>query len=164
MDIQKNAKTMLAIGSVLALVAVIYSVPLVLKALEPQVCTVDGVCEHEIFADNLIKSIPLVLILGIGIGAAAFYFFSERRTQNAKPLNKAAVYRLLDADEGKVLAKIVEGGGKALQSELSYIEGIGKTKAHRIIRRMEQKGVVEKGSVGKTNVVKLTRELQELFS
>jgi uncharacterized membrane protein len=165
MEFPKNARTIAAIAGVIVLVAAIYSIPIALKAIEPEICTVDGECQHEIFADNLIKSVPIILLLGIGIGAGAYYFFSERKQQaGAKPQNREAMFRLLDRDERKIFAKIVENHGKALQSELSHLEGIGKVKAHRMIEKMEKKGIVEKEAMGKTNVIKLPKDLQELFS
>ncbi len=165
MEFPKNTRLILSIGGVLLLVALIYGIPLALTAVEPQVCTVNGQCEHEIFANNLIKSVPLVLLAGMGIGAAAFYFLSERKPQQAaqKPLNFKALYRLLDPDERKVFEKMIDNKGKALQSEISYIEGIGKVKAHRIIDKMVEKGIMEKESFGKTNAVKLPKDLQDLF-
>lgn len=164
MRISQNAKTLLWIVGAVALVAAVYLLPTALQALEPAVCiSEDNTCEHEQFADQLIKYMPLVLLAGMGIGAGAYYFFSERQPHAPKQLNKEAIYKLLDADERKVLAKIVDNGGKALQSELSYLEGLDKVKAHRIIERMVERGIVEKEAFGKTNVVKLNKDLQELF-
>lgn len=163
MEISGNRKTIIAVGAVLLLIIIVYSIPLALNAVEPQVCTINGQCEHEIFANNLIKSVPLVLLAGMAIGAAGYYFFSERKAIASKPINREAIYMLLDEDERKVLAKLVENRGKAFQSELSYIEGIGKVKAHRLIERMSKKGIIEKEAFGKTNSVKLNKDLAQLF-
>ncbi len=162
MNFSKNARTMGAIGAVLLLVAAIYSIPIALKTMEPEVCTVEGECQHELFANNLIAIMPLVLLLGIAMGAGAYYVFSEKKAA-AKPVNREALYKLLEPDERKIFVKIVESGGKALQSEISRLEGIGKVRAHRAIEKMEKKGIMEKEELGKTNILKLPRELGELF-
>ncbi|MDD5336911.1 MAG: hypothetical protein PHS02_00320 [Candidatus ainarchaeum sp.] len=163
MELSKNAKTLLMLLGVVVLVAAVYIIPQQLQALEPQVCTVNGECQHELFANELIRYMPLVLLLGIVIGAASYYFISERQPRTIA-FRKEIAYSLLDSDERKVFAKIVESKGKVLQTELSRLEGIGKVKAHRIVERMEKKGIVEKEGFGKTNMIRLTRDLMGLFS
>lgn len=163
MEIPKNSRTILSIAGVLLLVAAIYLIPVGLKAAEPAICTIGDQCQHEIFANQLITAIPIVLLIGMGIGAAAYYFFSEKRQAAPKQVNLKAIYKLLDSDERKVFEKIIENKGKALQSEISYIEGIGKVRAHRIIDKMVEKGIIEKEAFGKTNSVKLPKDLAELF-
>ncbi|VVB98269.1 Uncharacterised protein [uncultured archaeon] len=163
MEISKNAKTLLALAGALVLVAAVYSIPPALKSFEPSVCTVNGECQHEIFANQLIAVMPLALLLGMALGAAAYYFFSERKPPSPRQFSREAIYTLLDADEAKIFAKLVENNGRALQSELSYLEGIGKVKAHRLVERMEKKGIIEKEAFGKTNAVRLSKGLQELF-
>jgi len=45
----------------------------------------------------------------------------------------------------------------------SRIEGIGKVKAHRILERLEKRGILAKEQYGKTNMVKLTEKYRKLF-
>lgn len=163
MELSKNAKTLLTIAGAILLIALVYIIPVQLQSLEPQVCTVNGECQHELFANQLIKLMPLALLLGIIIGAAAYYFYSERQQKAPVQINPEPLYKLLDSDERKIFSKLIENNGKVLQAELSRLEGIGKVKAHRIIERMGKKGIIEKEGFGKTNYIKLAKDLQEMF-
>jgi uncharacterized membrane protein len=108
---------------------------------------------------------PVFIAVGFVIGAAAFYLFTENKKVEyveVKP-NPEAILKLLPADERKVVAKIVEEGGKALQSEISLLEGMGKVKCHRVVDRLEERGIVEKEQHGKTNLIRLSKELKEVL-
>ncbi|MCX8195434.1 MAG: hypothetical protein N3G22_05025 [Candidatus Micrarchaeota archaeon] len=163
MDISKNAKNAIAIIAVAALVAVVYAIPFAINSAKPQVCTVEGVCQHEQFAERVVALAPIFLLLGIALGAAAHYAYSERQQKAQKPRNPEAALLLLDSEERKVAEKIIAEKGRALQSEISRLEGIGKVRAHRIISRMEKRGVVEVERQGKTNIVRFSKQAAELF-
>lgn len=164
MDFSKNTKMLFMIAGAILLVGIVYALPILLNALAPQVCTAEGQCEHELFANEIVTYMPLLFLAGIIIGAVSYYFLSERMQPAPAQFDRSAAYKLLDEDERKVFAKIVEGGGKALQTEISYIEGMGKVKAHRIVERLADKGLIEKEGFGKTNVVRLSKDLRELFT
>ncbi len=57
--------------------------------------------------------------------------------------------------------KILESNGKIFQAEISRIEGIGKLKSHRILQRLLDRQVIEIERHGKTNIVKLAKNIQE---
>lgn len=50
-----------------------------------------------------------------------------------------------------------------LQSEISHYPGLGKVKAHRITERLLARGILQKESHGKTNLVKLTPDILRLL-
>ena len=47
------------------------------------------------------------------------------------------------------------------QSEISRIEGIGKLKSHRILQRLSDRGVIEIEKHGKTNIIRLAKNIRE---
>jgi len=162
---EKNQKTVLGLVAVALLISVIYLLPSVLSQTTSRVCTVNGDCIHEEQLAFLQSITPAFVIAGFILGVLAFFFFGETRKVErieSKP-EKETVLKLLEKDERKILARVVEEGGRVLQSELSHIEGVGKVKAHRIVDRLVSRGVIEKESHGKTNLVKLTKEMQKLF-
>ena len=159
----KNAKAALAIVAVAALVALVYALPMAISMGKPELCTVDGVCQHELFAENIVAAVPLVLLFGVAIGAAAHYFYSERKAAQPKAADPRAALHLLGTDERKVAEKIIAEKGRALQSEISRLEGMGKVKAHRVIAKMEKRGVIAVERQGKTNIVRFSKDAAGLF-
>jgi len=162
---KNNLRVLLGILSLVVLVTVLYSLPNVIKQTNPTECTVNGQCEHEARMNLLTYLSPVFVALGIVIGAVAFYLLTENKKTEyveVKP-NPEAILNLLPKEERKVISKIAEEGGKALQSEISMLEGMGKVKSHRVIDKLVKRGIIEKEQHGKTNLVKLSKELKEVL-
>ncbi len=162
---QHNQKVILGIIAVVFLIAVVYFLPTLLTQTIPQQCTVEGQCVHEQELKALINWAPVMVVGGFLIGAIAFYFFAETKKVERVEVRpeKESVLRLLEKDERKIVSHVADEGGRVLQSELSHLEGIGKVKAHRLLERLEKRGVIEKETHGKTNLVKLAKEIKEIF-
>ena len=144
------------------LVMILY-LPNLLGELKSDVCTVDGICLHEGQVDFLNNLIPVFLISGIAIGALVFYFMTNK-LDNKKEETKKIVNTLinfLNKDEKKILEFLIDNNGKAFQSEISRLEGIGKLKSHRVLAKLIDRGVIETEKHGKTNIVKLNKQIKE---
>ncbi len=163
MEFSGNAKTMLMMGAGIALLALVYGIPILLQAVEPSICTIDGQCQHEIFANEIIKAMPFVLLIGIVLGATGYYFFSEKKMAEKPALDRDALYSLLGPDERAVFEKIVQEGGKLVQSELSGTGGMNKVRIHRVLAKMYGKGILVKEERGKTNLVRLSESLRKMI-
>jgi hypothetical protein len=161
---KNNLKIFLGLLALVGLIIIVYWLPNFIRETNPTVCTdQSGQCEHEARMNLLTYLSPAFVAIGFILGAAAFYFFTENKKVEyveVKP-NPDAILKLLSEEERKVVSKIAEEGGKALQSEISMLDGMGKVKSHRIIDRLEKRGVIEKEQHGKTNLVKLNKELRE---
>ena len=70
---------------------------------------------------------------------------------------------LLPPDERKIVSILVEHGGEMKQAELVAFSGINKVKVHRILKKMEERGLIELVPVGKYNIVRLDRHVVEVF-
>lgn len=161
----KNNKIIFGLIAVALFIAVIYLLPSILEQTISTQCVTDGQCIHEKELKVIMGFAPMLVVAGFIVGALAFFFLGEMRKVErveVKP-EKDSVLLLLEKDERKIVSRIVEEGGRILQSEISHIEGIGKVKAHRMLERLERRGVVEKESHGKTNLVKLSKNLKDLF-
>lgn len=153
----------IAIVALIGIAAIIFSLPALLALFNPQVCNVNGVCLHEERLKLLEETLPLFVGLGILIGAGVYYFMSRRIVEKQKSLQNTAgiVLQFLGREEKAVVKRLVDEEGKCLQSEISRIEGIGKLRAHRILQRMKDKGVIEIEPHGKTNIVRLSKNIKE---
>jgi uncharacterized membrane protein len=159
----ENKKILLGIALLAAMVLAVYYVPQFVQSNVPQQCIASsGQCEHEAYLREVIMSLPLVIVGGFLAGVGVAYMFFERKAELPKTQGQEqAMLGMLPSDEKKVISKLVAEGGRATQAELSRIEGIGKVKAHRIIERLEKRGAVSKESSGKTNIIRLNRDILE---
>ncbi len=167
MEMDKNIRTLAGIILLALIVTGIVVLPNYLKANEPAVCTVNGECQHEKALNDLITLTPAILFAGIALGATAFYFFYERKKPETIVIdnkkNVIDIVDVLDETESKVLRKIITEKGRVLQAEISRLEGVGKVKAHRVIERLEKRGIIDIEGAGKTNIVKLSEKYRKLF-
>ena len=162
----RNKKVLAGLLALAVFVVSVFYLPRLFEESSPAVCFIDGDCQHETYLQEVIAYMPAILVLGFIFGITASYFYFERKIEIPVPSasKKDAVLSMLERDERKVIAKIVEKGGSALQSEVSRVEGIGKVKAHRLVDRLVRRGVIEKETSGKTNILKLKKELKDVLT
>ena len=102
--------------------------------------------------------IPIFSSLGIIIGSAFYYHINEVVEKKEKKIDERifSILKVFDEDERKILEKLLRKG-EVLQAEIS--NEIGKVKAHRIIKKLLMKGVIEKIEKGKTFLIRLKHEI-----
>ncbi|MBT4191867.1 MAG: hypothetical protein HOE11_01020 [Candidatus Diapherotrites archaeon] len=158
-----DKKIIAGLIALICVIAIVFYLPSIVSMSEPEACFVGGVCQHEERVGLLTLMIPVFILIGIAIGALVFLFMTQRlesKTQDVEKLTRALI-QFLNKDEKKIVEKIIEENGKIYQSELSRIEGIGKLKSHRIIRKLEDRRVIEIERHGKTNIIKLKKEIKD---
>jgi hypothetical protein len=162
----KNAKILAGFAVILLLILVVYYLPKFVEQRMPVICIEDGTCQHELYLENVIFFIPLFIALGFLFGLVLAYLYFERKVELPVPSpdRKKAVISLLPPSERKVVEKIAEKNGEVLQSEISRLEGVGKVRAHRVIDRLIRRGIIEKEQIGKTNVLKLRKDVLEAIN
>ncbi len=158
---KRNLKMLLGFGGVIVVVVAMLLIPSFIESGIPDVCMSGGECQHQSYVETIISLVPVLIGLGAIIGALAIYLFYEKAA--APSSNKGAALSLMEKDERAVVGRIVEEGGRITQSEISLIKGLGKVKAHRILERLEKRGILEREQYGKTNMVKLAGRYRSLF-
>jgi len=88
---------------------------------------------------------------------------SGSKKENLKPNNNGSILKLLNLNEKKVIEKLNETNGSALQSEIGRMDGMTKLKAHRAVKELEQKGVVKLEQYGKTNRIILAKDIKDIL-
>ncbi len=139
----------------LAFIALIVSLSLLIgNQLKPQACG----CPKVISQNFLWLFIALAIIF---VGSLLYYLFSLKMDTQRKVIskNKEILYTILDDDEKFVIKKLVESKGEIQQSEIS--EKFDKIKAHRVIKKLIDKKIIDVVKEGKTNKVILKKELRE---
>ena len=157
---KKNLKILVGLAGVFLVFAAMITIPSVVESAAPQVCFEGDNCLHEEYVGTITSLIPIFIGAGAILGAIALYMFYERTA----PVSKADVaLSLMEGDERAVVGRIVEEGGRVTQSEISKVKGLGKVKAHRVLERLEKRGILAKEQYGKTNMVKLSEKYRSLF-
>lgn len=158
-----NKKALAGMIVLVCLIALAFYLPHIFSSLEPGECTINGVCQHEVYAEFLIELIPIFVVVGVVIGTGVFFFMSSKLESKNKDLERIieALIKFLGKEERLVVEKLLENNGKILQAEISRIDGIGKLKSHRIVQRLVGRGVIEIEHYGKTNIIKLNKEIKE---
>ena len=91
----------------------------------------------------------------------------DNNKAESKDSNKAnctkVILNFMSYGEKKVIDKLIEQNGTALQSEISRIEGMGKVKTHRVVKDLERKGVIAIEKYGNTNRINLTESVSNIL-
>lgn len=103
--------------------------------------------------------IPFIASIGLFIGTMVYYMFSPKFD---KKIDKNSLLNFLDGDERKVFRVMLDKKG-INQAELVRETNLSKVKVSRILKRFENKGLIEKISVGKINIIKLNKGISELI-
>lgn len=158
-----NKRGIAGVIILVSLIALILYLPTIISFTNPTVCTINGICQHEQRVDLLTNLVPIFILIGIIIGTIVFFFMISKLENKEKDLTKitSVLIKFLNKDEKIVVEKILDNDGKILQAELSRINGLGKVKSHRIVQRLIDRGVIEKENFGKTNIIKLNKEIKE---
>ena len=156
-------KALMGLLSIAVFVLLIFYIPKFFEEGTPLVCFEGEDCQHEEYLHTVIGYVLLLIILGFLIGILVSYFYFEKRIELPRvgADKKDNILLLLTPSERAVLKKIIDRNGEVLQSEVSRLEGMGKVRAHRVIEKLVRRGVLEKEGMGKTNTLKLRKEIRD---
>ena len=141
---------------------------------------------------NEYRRIPIIqiflspVLLIIAVISISYYFISQRLEEkleknlkiisklikkNKSVLNKSPteiddkniIFKFLNPSERKVVERLVEKGGKLLQSEISRMGDMTKLRTHRAVKDLEKKGIIVTESYGKTNRIILSEDIKDLM-
>jgi len=96
----------------------------------------------------IVYAISFVSIL---VGASIVVMFQWKISK----MQIERVLKILPYDERVVIKILLENNNSIEQNKLVAFSGFKKVKISRILQRLEQRGVVEKKSIGNTNLVLL---------
>lgn len=100
-------------------------------------------------AQNLITGI----LLGIIIGALSMHFVTK------KPDLEQFMLFVLTEDENTVVAVLKEHNGEMRQDELGEEIGFSRPKLSKVVRRLEEKKIIDKTPYKKTNLLRVVQKL-----
>jgi uncharacterized membrane protein len=183
MNIQKN-RLLLPISLIAVIIIILILAYSIFKNFNTQSLYGQGLCPRMVPNYMLWLSLILMVVIIVPI---SYYVISKRLEEKMEKnlsaitklvnhkirqgvkkeilwtSNNESILKLLNPNEKKVVEKIIENDGSALQSEISRMEGMTKLKAHRAVKELERKGIVTLKQYGKTNKILLTKDIEEVI-
>ncbi len=155
----------IAIGAVLVLIAVIRGSELLIGFLGGAALHAPRSINTSVM--NVVFDFILPFVGGIFLVFSGIYImgFHERgiesqvREEGVRAMTAhrmGLINRSLSADEKKVLQVLQERGDGTLQSDVVVVTGFSKVKIHRVLKKLENLGLVKRGRFGITNKVYLS--------
>src|SRR3989344_4252533 len=75
--------------------------------------------------------------------------------------NVDILMKFLGSDEKELIRKLIEKGGMTTQSEIAKLQGMSRLKAHRIVKKLEARGIIIVDNHGKINLIRIVDELKQ---
>ena len=100
---------------------------------------------------------------GIALGLVAYSIMRstiEKQKKTAQ-VNLNIIMKFLGQDDKNVITLLISKGGTTTQSQISTLPGMSRLKAHRTVKKLEDRGIVHVEKEGKINMVRLVDELKE---
>lgn len=140
----------------------------------------EGDAVMEVAPRRLVGALALVFLLGVGFALVNNYYYDREGT--VLPILVYAIsfisialgaalvmllqwriserqvrtmLKLLPGEERRVVGILLDSGGSLEQNRLVALSGYGKVKISRILKRLEERDVVKKTTLGNTNLVVL---------
>ncbi len=123
-------------------------------------------CSLDCRQRNEVQLILIMLSLfGMFIGSLTYYFISERYEKKLGRIHKdiKVTLRFLNKDQKEIIKVLLENKGQLSQAKLARKSGLSRVKTSRILKSLEDKGIITRTKSGMTYQVMLTKDLKELF-
>lgn len=101
----------------------------------------------------------ILLFVGIVSIAGGISIHNLVREKEIKSTKEHLISILLTPDEKKIVDEIKRTNGNATQSQLVLKTQLSKVKVHRVINRLESKGIIKKYQYGLTNKIVLEKDI-----
>ncbi len=115
-----------------------------------------------LFLNYHIHFMVIMGLFGVGSGVVVYNILNttiEKQKKVAKA-NIGIIMKFLTKEDRQVLALLMSKGGMTTQSEISRLNGMSRLKAHRVVRKLEERGIVHVEKSGKINMVRVVEELK----
>jgi hypothetical protein len=118
----------------------------------------------EPFIQYHMQFMVLMGLFGVGSGLVVYSILTAtiEKQEKAAKTNMGIIMRFLGEDERNILDLLSSKGGMTTQSEISRLPGMSRLKAHRIIKKLEGRGIVHVEKNGKINMIRLVDELKDM--
>ena len=116
----------------------------------------------QLFIEFHIHFMVLMGLFGVLSGLIVYRLTSSSIESHKKLMktNLGIIMKFLSDDERKTVKHLLSKGGTTTQGEIGKALSISRLKAHRIVRKLEERGVIHAEKHGKINMVRIVDELK----
>ena len=115
------------------------------------------------FMEYHIQFMVAMGIFGILSGVLGYSLMKQTIEQQKKVVktNTDIIFKFLAKEDREVLRLLLEKGGMTTQSEIAKANNMSRLRAHRAVRKLEERGIVHVERHGKINMIRLVDELRQ---
>lgn len=114
------------------------------------------------FLQYHIESMLAMGFFGV-LSGLIFYSITHSTIQKQEKIAKntmSILLKFLAGDDKALIQLLLEKGGVTTQSEVAKVNGMGRLRAHRTAKKLEERGIIRVEKHGKMNLLKLSEELK----
>ncbi len=109
--------------------------------------------------------IPFMVLMGLfgvasGLISHSILKSTLEKQKKIVQTNTDIIMKFLSEEDRKVFRILKEKGGLTTQGEIANLENMTRLKAHRLVKKLEDRGIVHVEKHGKINMVRLVDELK----
>ncbi|HLC92235.1 MAG TPA: hypothetical protein VJH23_00850 [archaeon] len=116
------------------------------------------------FIEHHVHFMVIMGLFGVVSGIVVYSMMSstiERERKMAKT-NVEIIMKFLGDDDRQIVRLLLEKDGATTQSNISAQPGMTRLKAHRVVRKLEDRGIIHVEKHGKVNMIRLVDELRQI--
>ncbi len=104
----------------------------------------------------------LMGLFGVFSGLVVYNLMNATLEKQKKVVqtNLGIIMKFLSPDDREIVSLLLEKDGRTTQSEIARLPGMSRLKAHRIVKKLEERGIVHVEKYGKINSVRIVDELR----
>lgn len=105
---------------------------------------------------NIILIFSLTLLAGGGVVGIYYLKFKRKRK-----MREERIVQKIESDEEKVISLLKSAGGSLYQSAIADYCGFSRAKASKLLKTMEDKGMIKREDKGREKIVTLLKEVKK---
>lgn len=115
------------------------------------------------FMDYHAHFMVLMGLFGVGSGLLMYSLLNATIESQKKAVktNMGIIMKFLTDEDREVVTLLQDKDGMTTQSEIARLPGMSRLKAHRIVRKLEERGIVHVEKYGKINMIRVVDELKD---
>ena len=116
------------------------------------------------FVEFHVEFMIIMGLFGVFSGLMVFSIMNatlERQKQVVKT-NIDIIMKFLTSEDREVVELLLSKQGMTTQSEIAKLPGMSRLKAHRIVKKLEDRGIVHVEKYGKINMIRIVDELKNM--
>ncbi len=114
------------------------------------------------FMDFHIYFMVLMGVFGVFSGLVVYSIMNAtiEKQKKAVKTNIDIIMKFLTPEDREIVNLLLEKDGRSTQSEIARLPGMTRLKAHRIVKKLEERGIVHVEKYGKINMIRVVDELR----